>query len=308
MVRARRYAQKIMRRGLIMGLALIALSLSLQSTQKPVAFSLSKDIKGLIQATHLTRSLIVEGGALRLDPPSSAPTLQESRVLALWQSKGLGGYGFVADPVVFLASATLNTVPRGTPTGFSPPTFASRLAWVVAWENSGVTSCPDHPGTATRFKQRAWLEMVAADGSGQGVTFNTSGTVCGYPERAYAYVATYGLSVPWTIISTQKPRCHGTSRGCGRLLDALVRISLPRCAMESGSSTGGGGGQPSTLEVFVAVPMVGRGCSETKDQIIHMQVAANPVPPVTGLMQNYRTHGKTLTYFDGGSHTLRFSS
>jgi len=60
--------------------------------------------------------------------------------------------------------------------------------------------------------------------------------------------------------------------------------------------------------VFVAVPMVGHGCSENKNQNIHMQVAPNPIPPVTGLMKSNRTSSNALTYFDGSSQTLQFSS
>src|SRR5438874_3798305 len=101
-----------MRRAVIVGGALIAIALALQAAG-PVTFTSSKKVWPLIGGARLTRTLVVDGGALRLDPPNGPPDMSEQRALELWQSQGIGGYQEAENIAVFVARATIRSLPKG---------------------------------------------------------------------------------------------------------------------------------------------------------------------------------------------------
>ena len=307
-----------MRRGVILGVALIAISLALQaSSAKPISFTTREKIRPYIQGTHLTRPLVFDKGTLRLDPPEGTPAIAEARALTLWQSRSLGCCQFVSDVEVFLADASVASLPKiHPPEGFAAPTFRARLAWVFI-NGGGPHGCgarlgPLFHGDRQTVPEPTHVMMIAADQSGQGVEYSTAGAFCGYPSAPAAQAATYGLSVPWRLASERRsaclyaqstPLCKG---GIGTI--ATVEITTPGCAKESGGSTGSSPGKPTTLQVFVEVPMTGGPCpSVTRRSDTQWEITGEPVLQPTGLIPSLRTGPDKLTYFDGNSHTLRFS-
>lgn len=310
-MRAPRYARVVMRRGVILGLALIALSLAMQSSG-PVSFTTSKKVRPLIEGARLTRTLIFDGGALRLDPPVGGPGMSEARALTLWQSQGFGGYQVVVDPEVFLAQATVRVLPKRNPTAFAAPRLVRRLAWVFI-SRWGAHGCPARMGPSFSethpVPEPTDVEMIAADTSSEGVSYRTSGASCGYPSKPSSQAATYALSVPWTILSAGPAKCpYGGHGPCGSSKNARVRITLPECARQSGGSSGGSLHGATSLSIFVEVPLTGQPCSHEKTEVVETPILGSPTSETIGLVRAIRTSSSSLTYFDGSMHTLTFNS
>ncbi|HLW16292.1 MAG TPA: hypothetical protein VKV69_02900 [Actinomycetota bacterium] len=295
-----------MRRGVILGLALIALSLALQSAG-PVTFASSKKTRSLIAGAHLTRTLVFDNGSLRLTPAHEDPLISEAHALELWQSRG-GGYQVVAGVDVFFARATVRGLPKRVQTDAQAPHFEDRPAWVIMWVFAGPTECgrlSAAPSHATRIIPAPTLiELIAADGSDEGVTYQSFGAACGGTSGPFASAATYQISAPWKIVSAATQRCPVVGHPCvdHNFVDLIVTI--PRCAHIAGGEAGGGRNEASNLFVFAEVPMTGP-CAGTKQVTDSSPIIGSPVPPTLGLLQGFETGIGVLQYFDGALHTQR---
>jgi hypothetical protein len=100
-------------------------------------------LKPLVAAAHLTASVQLGDGALRLDPPTGTPGLRESDAVRLWAAAVAGAQVFTGDTVVFLADATVR-VP------VAPPEVPHTLS---TWATPGLPTAPcgrSPPATTSR--------------------------------------------------------------------------------------------------------------------------------------------------------------
>jgi len=108
---------------------------------RPLAITKSVQIRPYVRNARLTRSLVVDGGLLRLDPSSAMPTLSEKRAVALWESANyFEGPLSTKDAVVFLARTTMHAHGDGYGLRRAAPAFEQRDAWVFVW-NPGPQYC-----------------------------------------------------------------------------------------------------------------------------------------------------------------------
>src|SRR5438445_11273379 len=92
------------------GVALVASGLAFQSIPGLVAFRGTLHVRPFIKYAHLTRSLLVDGGALRLDPAIGGAGMDETRAFELWQAQGSSGsYHIARNLDGFLTCPTLSS-------------------------------------------------------------------------------------------------------------------------------------------------------------------------------------------------------
>jgi hypothetical protein len=278
----------------------------------------------LITKARLTAAVAVDGGAVTVRPTSGDPKLTEAKAVRIWAAGDTGGGAQqVSDPVVFLADATLTAPLERSPDSVAPrprvdPRFVHRQAWVFMWNTSKSVSfggCPYYtlkPGaTTTPVVPDAigQVELLAADGSQEGVTYQRASPWCGQIHPPSAEIAAYALSVPWTYAAT----ANGQS---------VAQVALPPCALLGGASTSSDHAV-ATTSVWVDVMMVRSPCTGG-DPGSAVQLSGQPGPlrgppqptgepghGATGLLLGRVTSlggdgsgAWSLTYFDGRNHTI----
>jgi hypothetical protein len=277
---------------------------TLGAPQQPVHVRDAADAKPAVRAGSVTTQLLFDDGELRIDPPPPGkPTLDEAEAIAYLRAGSLpGSYVDVSDVVVAYGRATL-TLPVDTAgTDIRParvPAFTSRPVWLLLHENGGH-GCPAMPSTTAPSpseqptREPLPVELIAADGSDEGVAYNTAGTLCGTPVAAKAVVATYTLSVPWTQTN---PQADGT---------ATVTATPPECGVISGYV---GPGEPeSTIAVGATVLLARPPCQG--DRQPGSYDALNRGAPLqhapTGLVTGMYTDGNTkqFHYYDGTDRSV----
>ena len=73
-----------------------------------MAVATSSDAKAAVKDGRLTRTLLLDGGKLRLDPTSDTPRLSEDRAVHLWAAGSMpGSFSEADEPVAVLARVTL---------------------------------------------------------------------------------------------------------------------------------------------------------------------------------------------------------
>jgi len=238
--------------------------------------------------------------SVRLDPPAGTPKLTEARALALWESAGsFGGPRTTSEAVVFLAQAT---VPRSsdlvTSIHHPAPQFVRRLSWVFLWTNE-VQDCPRTsipgytPSPPPPPKQTPSVEVIAADGSGEGLTISPEQTECTLTPEGSAVPASYHLSIPWKLIDVKG------SFG-------VVHATMPSVC---GYSSGDGGSLGSRFAVDVVMLMVRGPCTvkypkQVRDITFKVEIFGPEIHAPTGLVLARATSRFTLIYFDGRTHSI----
>ena len=267
----------------------------------PLAVATSSAAKAAVKDGRLTRTLLIDGGKLRLDPTSATPRLSEDRAVRLWATGVSPGGVSVADQaVVVLAKVTLNVPVSADGLALRPasmPTFAGRDAWVMLWQ-TGPHSCPmiRSPGPGGLEPQP--IEIIAADGSDEGVSYETRGSFCAEPIRGpSASPATYQESLPWTMASSTPT-------------SLTLSFTVPACGFQTGLA--GPNGSSYTVWVGATVVLGTGECIGAKPgpatATVRRRAGTNPTHGATGLLVGRSSDDFTkLTYFDGQTRTLPVS-
>ena len=269
--------------------------------RSPIVVHDARDVKAAVVGGRLQTSVLFDDGALRVDPPAEGePALSEAEAVRLLRAAALPeSYVEVSDVVVGYGRATL-TLPIDlssmTVRPAHVPEFHGRPAWLLVHEN-GAHGCPALPGgpasSAPTAREPLPVEVIAADGSGEGVTYSTAGTFCATPAQPTARPASYTLSVPW---SQADPQTDGT---------ATVTAVAPECGTISGYV---GPGQPdTTVAVGATVLMVQAPCQGDGERGSYD--APNRGLPLrhapTGMVTGMYTDGesKEFRYYDGAERS-----
>jgi hypothetical protein len=187
------------------------------ATRPAAEVSSTIQLKPLLVQGHLSEPVQLGGGALRLDPPTRAPGMSESGAVRVWAAAVAGAQVMTGDTVVFLTDATVH-VPIARPqvpdlSAWATPQVEHRTVWAIATGNDVPEMCPNIRVTASPAPvtgpqpQIETVTLIAADGSGEGVTYSTGTPICAFPQRPpSAQVAFYVVTLPaGTAFST--PPC-----------------------------------------------------------------------------------------------------
>jgi hypothetical protein len=251
-------------------------------------------IKQLVASARLVRAIQLGGGALRLDPPSRAPTLREIDAVRVWAAATIGGQQLTGTTVVFLADASVG-VPVALPdypttlSRWARPRFVHRTVWAIASGTDVLMMCPYMTSAPVVTPQVRSVTLVAADDSGEGVTYSSGAPVCDFPQQApSAEVASYLVTVPATTpagIPNQPSR-------------------TPPCGAFEGSASGTDNTGVAVSVDGVRVWMIGNRCEAS------MSVAAvlrRPLDSLLGSLAPGRMSQETpgrVSYFDGRMRTF----
>jgi hypothetical protein len=253
------------------------------------------DAREAVTDAHLAQPLVFDEGALRLDIARGAPRLVEARAVALFRA-GSPPTTLVENVTAVYAAATLRLRVVIGDMVIRPrvvPAFARRPVWAFIWSD-GPHSCPrsaPSPDSPEPFH----VELIAADGSSEGVTYDTRGSPCGgAPVGPRVSVASYYLSLPWTVVSRE-------SSGV-----VLRYPTAPPCSETEYIPTGVDKSN-ATIGVY-AFALLARPPCDRPEQVT---TAARAVPSDVALVHEPigltvgRTTGidHTFSYFDGDMHT-----
>jgi hypothetical protein len=244
---------------------------------------------------------LIDGGKLRLDPTPDTPRLSEERAVRLWATGvSPGGVSEADQAVVVLAKVTLRVPVSSEGMGLRPastPTFTARDAWVVLWQN-GVHSCPAITSPGPGGPEPQPVEIIAADGSGEGVSYSTRGSFCAEPiSGPTATPAVYEQSLPWTVASSTPT-------------SVTIAFTVPACGFQTGLA--GPNGSSYTVWVGATVVMGAGPCVGAKPgpatATIYRRAGTEPTHGATGLLVSRSSEDFTkLTYFDGRTRSLPVS-
>lgn len=271
----------------------------------PVVVRDAQDARAAVRGGRVVRPLLFDGGALRIDPAKGRPPLSELDAIKLVRASSPPGSGIaVSDVVVALGIVSLATPVTAAGDVVVPsrlPAFRGRLGWFVVYENS-AHSCPAMTASnapATKIREPLPVRLIAADGSGEGVTYGGAGSFCGFaPTVPSAHPSFYEVSVPWRVIGATS----------GSL--SLEARDIPECAAMSGAA---GPGWPDTSVVVGAeVAMVSGSCQTKQTSIITVAKTRDGSQPkhgatglAAGMLTGFDPPPGTFTYFDGQTHTIR---
>ena len=274
---------------------------SITDSGPPLSVSTSGDARAAVKDGRLTRTLLIDGGRLRLDPTSDTPRLSEDRAVRLWATGVTpGGITDTEQAVVVLARVTMQVPVSVDGLALRPaamPAFNGRAAWVMLWQN-GAHGCPMITSRGPGGLEPQPIEIIAADGSGDGVSYQTRGSFCAAPiSGPSATPAVYAKSLPWTVKSSTPT-------------SVTIAYTVPAC----GLLTGVAGPNGSSYTVWVgATVMMGAGrCPGAKPGPAMSTVARrpgiNPTHGATGLLVGRSSaDSNKLTYFDGQTRSLPVS-
>jgi hypothetical protein len=248
------------------------------------------EIKPLVADAHLVRSIQLGDGALRLDPPSRTSVLRELDAVRLWAAAVTGGQQSTGSTVVFLADATVR-IPVALPADpstlarWARPRFERRTVWALLSGTDATIFCPYMTSEPTPGPPKVGsVTLIAADDSGEGVTYSTGVPVCDFPARApSAEVASYVVTVP-------------TMTPSGALNQP---IRLPPCGAFEGSASGSQAVSVNGIRVW----MIGTRCEASMSVAVLIRRPANSLlgSLAPGRMSQ-ETPGR-VRYFDGRLHT-----
>ena len=264
----------------------------------PRAVAIGQDVRPFIKNARLTRTVLFDSGALRLDVDKTAPKMPEEEAVKLWASQGAGGgVEPSAHMYVFRAAATVKSsttkVPDSVLTG-AVPTFNRRPAWVFIWDTAGLArecgagAIPTPTGGPMNPSQN--IDLIATDGSREGVSYSTRGVDgCGREvgPASGAALAAYVESVPWTIVSEDR-------RG------VVIEATVPPCGLVSSTVITHPAGA-FTVEVDAIIPLTRNSCAgiHRERQRIDGAKKDSTFHAPTGLLV-----GRAGTYFDGKEHRI----
>ena len=203
-------------------LALLSTACPSSPPPKAVPVTRARDVVPFIKDARLTKPVAFDGGKLRLDPISGSPKMSEQQALRRWLSAAGGMPGGV---VLVYTRATLRIPVAADPNvGVKPrvvPVFKKRSAWAIFWYVGGPFSCPTGlpPAKGQQRPSRTpiprntpasqLIELLAADGSNEGIVYESGGRsgVCFQSViAARAHPAWYVYSAPWRVGASGNPR------------------------------------------------------------------------------------------------------
>jgi hypothetical protein len=252
-----------------------------------------------IQGARLTRQVLLDGGLLRLSPPSGSPGMTEQHAIQLFRAGGGHAVAVRLRPpersvIVAYAIASLRLAIRRDPTlVIQPrafPVFDNRPAWVIIGSQSGPCNLAVQRSSQPASES---IELIAADTSGEALVYDTAGSVCGFPNKPKVEVASYSVLLPWTV----------ASRSGTRLV--LRHAAPPACSdLEGGSTLTSPTSETITIGAYVL--MVRPPCTtppRTPTTVEFLSPKQQLMHGATGLAIDRGLDSRTFTYFDGTTHT-----
>jgi hypothetical protein len=256
------------------------------------------DGRRAVRDARLTRPLVFDGNALRLDVGRGSPRVGEAHAIALFRA-GSPPTTLVENVTVVYAAATLRlrvVIGDMTIRPRSVPTFVRRPVWAFIWSD-GPHSCPAHAAVTPDSSEPLHVELIAADGSDEGVTYDARGSRCGAaPVGPRASVAAYYLSLPWTVVSRDSS-------------SVVLRYPTPPACSDTEYIPTRVDKRNATIGVYAFALLARPPC----DRPGQVTTAARAVPSNVALVHERtglavgRTTGidHTFRYFDGVTHTSR---
>jgi hypothetical protein len=260
-----------------------------------IAVRSAEDARAAVHDARVVRPLSFDGDALRIDVARGRPAMTEASAIARFRA-GFGG--LVTAVTVAYGSATLRTPVKSTGMVVRPrtaPVFRSRPVWAIVW-SLGEHGCTLEAGSDEPGPEPFDVELLADDGSGEGVDVQTRGSLCGAPAIGpRATVAGYELSVPW------RP-------GPASAVPAVLNIgAVPACGVYEGRTVYGKSTAP-VVRVQAYVLLAPPPCTRPAPPAViprpgdaDTRLQHAPTGPVIGR----ETDRGRLVYFDGQTHTLR---
>jgi hypothetical protein len=253
------------------------------------------DVRVAVRSARLTLPLSIDG-ALRLDPLAAPPRLDEAHAIALFRA-GSSPVTVVGDVTVVYAAATLHLAVSTNGLVIQPrvvPAFDHRAVWAFIWTDGphgcpAIRALPAHP---VPEPQRVLL--IAADGTGDGVSYQTRGSFCDAPVTGpRANLASYYVSLPWSLAShtgSEVVLRYATPPRCGDIEYSPITTTATS----------------ATLGVYALVLMAHPPCivptqptNSSRSIPANAALTHNP----TGLSEGRFTSMGRFTYFDGVAHT-----
>jgi hypothetical protein len=295
-------------------LLVAAVAVARSRTEAPIAapavsVRVATDTRSEIRDGHLSRAVLIDGGTLRLDPVSGTPSVTEAHAIALFRAGSQPGSSVSSVSVVY-ALVTLrlaaDTDPARVIQPRSTPVFEHRAAWVIIWRDTGdFHGCLEGPEPGSSAPPRQSVELIAADGSGEALAYDTGGSQCGRTVGPHVAIASYYISLPWTVASRIGSR-------------VVLRYPAPPACSDREDSPYATGPNSATFSVYAYVLMARPPCTTPKQG----STLVDSAPPnatlhhvKTGLSVGYFTPkpghvivdpaGSTFTYFDGATRTIR---
>jgi len=168
--------------------------------------------------------------------------------------------------------------------------FHHRPAWVIISPMAPFFGCREGDVTNSSAPERQRVELIAADGSGDGLLYRTGGSLCEQAVRPQVAVATYDVSLPWTVVSRTGSR-------------VVIRYAAPpACGAQDGVDITS---SPTTVmfDVEASVLLASPPCTPLRPASTIVESApptATLLHPITGPVIN-----SGLTYYDGTTHTIK---
>jgi hypothetical protein len=270
---------------------------------KTTTLRVPTDVGADIHDARLVRPVLIDDGALRLDPTSARSQVSESDAIRFFRAGAMPFGSTVTNVNVVYAEATLRLAVHDdarVPHPRVPPVFMHRPAWVIIWQDGGVFHCPRYSKPSVGGPRSQHVELLAADDTGEGVEYTTSGTgECGGTTPRTAVTADYWVSLPWTVASRVGSRLvlrYPTTPACATV--ALVPIYA--------DPTG------KTFGVYEDILMARPPCVDTRPISTNLESAATTdqlrhLPTGIFLGRTTRKPSQpypTFSYFDGTTHSV----
>jgi hypothetical protein len=275
---------------------------------KTTTLRVPTDVASDIHDAQLVRPVLIDNGALRLDPTSARPQVSESAAIRSFRAGAMPFGEMVTNVNVVYAQATLRIAVHYDARVLHPqvpPVFMHRPAWVVIWHDGGVFHCDRYSKPRVGVPPSEHVELLAADDTGEGVEYTTFGTGgCGGITPRTAVTADYWVSLPWTVASR-----------VGTLL-VLRYPTTPACAFvgmvpSDGDPTG------KTFGVYEDILIARPPCINARPSSANIESAATTdqlrhFPIGIFLGRTTRKPGQptaqpnhpTFSYFDGTTHSV----
>jgi len=267
------------------------------SSKGAVSVRIATDTRAEIRDAHLSRPVLIDGGTLRLDPISGTARVSEAQALALFRA-GSMPFTQVENVMVVYAAATMRLAVNdkdSLPRPRVAPVFTHRAAWTFIWSERPIF-CGESPQTSPAPEAQS-VELLAADGSGEGLTYQTRGSLCGNPVSPQVGIASYWVSLAWTVASRTG-------------VNVVLRFATPPVCGDESYAPYTSSATSVTFRVYAEVLLAKPPCFEPRPKTTIVRSApttATLFHVKTGLTvsRSNATRNRDLTYYDGTTHTIK---